>query len=71
MRIIIFLCLVLVGSAVNVGATWKAATAKVVITSNKPLWMIGYSNDVVGYISSLRVPREVGCEGWRQHALHP
>ena len=43
--------------------SWKAATAKVVVTSNKPPWIAGYSNDVLGYIFSLRVPREVGYEG--------
>ena len=35
------------------------------------VWVVGYSNDVMGYIPSLRVLREGGYEGGRRHALHP
>ena len=37
----------------------------------RAVWVVGYSNDVMGYIPSLRVLREGGYEGGWRHALHP
>ena len=62
MRILFLLILSLVIN-LNAAPAWKAAASKAIITPKKNLWMASYSNDVVGNISSLRVPREVDYEG--------
>lgn len=48
MRITIFLCLFVIGSALDAASAWKAAAVKAIITPEKNLWMAGYASRKTG-----------------------